>query len=44
MSITQRIEELGLILPTVKAPAANYANAVRIDNHIKVGDPFEPQS
>lgn len=34
MSITQRIKELGLILPTVKTPAANYANAVRLGNLI----------
>ena len=30
--VTQRIKELGLILPVVKAPAANYANAVRLGN------------
>ncbi len=30
--ITQRIMELGLSLPVVKAPAANYANAVRLGN------------
>lgn len=29
MSVTQRIKELGLELPAAKAPAANYANAVR---------------
>ena len=34
MSITQRINELGLKLPAVKAPAANYANAVRVGNLI----------
>ncbi|MEQ1735841.1 MAG: RidA family protein [Rhodoglobus sp.] len=28
--VEQRIKDLGLILPTVKAPAANYANAIRI--------------
>ncbi len=30
VSIEQRILELGLVLPAVKAPAANYANAVRV--------------
>jgi len=34
MPATQRIIELGLQLPTVKAPAANYANAVRTGNLI----------
>ena len=34
MSITQRINELGLKPPAVKAPAANYANAVRVGNLI----------
>ena len=29
MSIERRIRELGLELPAVRAPAANYANAVR---------------
>jgi enamine deaminase RidA (YjgF/YER057c/UK114 family) len=29
MSITQRIAGLGLVLPAVRAPAANYTNAVR---------------
>ena len=32
VSIEQRIRELGLELPAVKAPAANYANAVRTGN------------
>jgi hypothetical protein len=32
MSIEQRIRELGLELPAVKAPAANYAYAVRTGN------------
>ena len=32
MSIEQRIRQLGLELPAVKAPAANYANAVRTGN------------
>ena len=30
MSIEKRIQELGLVLPKVPAPAANYANAVRM--------------
>ncbi|KSV84150.1 RidA family protein [Sinorhizobium sp. GL28] len=34
MSISKRISELGLELPTVKAPAANYANAVRVGNFV----------
>ena len=29
MPVTQRIRELGLELPAVKPPAANYANAIR---------------
>jgi enamine deaminase RidA (YjgF/YER057c/UK114 family) len=29
-SVEQRIAELGLVLPTVKAPAANYANTVQV--------------
>lgn len=29
-SIEKRVAELGLVLPQVKAPAANYANAVRV--------------
>lgn len=29
-SIEQRIDELGLVLPAVKPPAANYANAIRV--------------
>ena len=32
MSIEQRLRELGLELPTVPPPAANYANAVRTGN------------
>jgi enamine deaminase RidA (YjgF/YER057c/UK114 family) len=32
MSIEQRISELGLVLPPVPVPAANYANAVRTGN------------
>ena len=32
MSVEQRIRELGLELPAVKAPAANYVNAVRTGN------------
>ena len=32
MSIEQRVRELGLELPTVPAPAANYVNAVRTGN------------
>jgi len=32
MSIEQRIKDLGLELPAVKAPAANYVNAVRTGN------------
>ncbi|MBV7518984.1 RidA family protein [Ensifer sp. ENS12] len=32
MSISKRISELGLELPAVKAPAANYSNAVRVGN------------
>jgi enamine deaminase RidA (YjgF/YER057c/UK114 family) len=32
MSIEQRIRDLGLELPAVKAPAANYVNAVRTGN------------
>ncbi len=31
-SIEQRVAELGLTLPAVKPPAANYANAVRVGN------------
>ena len=34
MSIEQRVKELGLELPTVPSPAANYANAVRSGNLI----------
>lgn len=34
MSITHRISDLGLELPAVKPPAANYANAVRSGNLI----------
>lgn len=34
VSIEKRVAELGLVLPTVKAPAANYANAVRVGNLI----------
>ena len=29
-SVEQRIADLGLVLPTVKAPAATYANAIRV--------------
>ena len=32
MSIEQRLRELGLELPTVPSPAANYVNAVRTGN------------
>lgn len=32
MSIEQRVRELGLELPAVPSPAANYANAVRTGN------------
>src|SRR3954470_2134780 len=32
MSIEQRIKDLGLTLPTVPAPAANYANVVQTGN------------
>lgn len=32
MSADQRIKELGIVLPTGSAPAANYANAVRTGN------------
>jgi len=32
MSIEQRIQDLGISLPTGSAPAANYANAVRTGN------------
>jgi enamine deaminase RidA (YjgF/YER057c/UK114 family) len=31
-SVEQRVAELGLVLPAVKPPAANYANAVRVGN------------
>lgn len=31
-SIEKRIADLGLVLPAVKSPAANYANAVRVGN------------
>jgi len=34
MSVEQRIKELGLQLPKVPTPAANYANAVRMGNVI----------
>jgi len=34
MSISNRIAELKLELPIVKAPAANYANAVRSGNYV----------
>jgi enamine deaminase RidA (YjgF/YER057c/UK114 family) len=34
MSIEKRIQELGLELPKVPAPAANYVNAVRMGNLI----------
>ena len=34
MSIEKRIQELGLELPKVPAPAANYVNAVRMGNAI----------
>jgi enamine deaminase RidA (YjgF/YER057c/UK114 family) len=30
ISIEHRVKELGLVLPVVKPPAANYANAVRV--------------
>lgn len=30
ISVEKRVRELQLVLPTVKAPAANYANAVRV--------------
>jgi enamine deaminase RidA (YjgF/YER057c/UK114 family) len=30
ISIERRISELGLVLPEVKAPAANYANCIRV--------------
>lgn len=36
ISIEQRIAELGLVLPSVKAPAANYANAVRVGDLVYV--------
>ena len=36
MSIEKRIQELGLELPKVPTPAANYANAVRMGNAIYV--------
>jgi enamine deaminase RidA (YjgF/YER057c/UK114 family) len=32
VSIEQRLKELGLELPTVPSPAANYVNAVRTGN------------
>lgn len=32
MSIEQRVRELGLVLPAVPLPAANYVNAVRTGN------------
>ena len=34
MSIERRIQELGLVLPKIPTPAANYANAVRMGNAI----------
>jgi enamine deaminase RidA (YjgF/YER057c/UK114 family) len=34
VSIERRIQELGLVLPKVPTPAANYANAVRMGNAI----------
>src|SRR4051794_29806030 len=34
MSVEKRINELGLQLPKVPTPAANYANAVRMGNVI----------
>ena len=34
MSVEKRIKELGLQLPKVPTPAANYANAVRMGNVI----------
>lgn len=33
-SVEQRVSELGLVLPTVKAPAANYANCIRVGDLI----------
>jgi len=35
-SIEQRVTELGLVLPAVKSPAANYANSVRVGNLVYV--------
>ena len=32
MSAEERIKEMGLVLPSGSAPAANYANAVRTGN------------
>ena len=32
MSAEQRLREMGLVLPSGSAPAANYANAVRSGN------------
>ncbi|MEO8261526.1 MAG: RidA family protein, partial [Pseudolysinimonas sp.] len=34
ISIERRVAELGLVLPLVKAPAANYANAVRVGDMV----------
>ena len=36
MSINQRLQDLGITLPNVKAPAANYANATRTGNLVYV--------
>ncbi len=36
MSINQRLHDLGILLPSVKAPAANYANATRTGNLVYV--------
>ncbi len=36
MSVTQRIKDLGITLPIVKTPAANYANAVRLGNLVYI--------
>jgi enamine deaminase RidA (YjgF/YER057c/UK114 family) len=33
-SVEQRILELGLVLPDVKPPAANYANAIRVGDMV----------
>jgi enamine deaminase RidA (YjgF/YER057c/UK114 family) len=31
-SVEKRVSDLGIVLPNVKAPAANYANCVRVGN------------